>query len=67
MTNYSNEQLEAMLADLESDLVERKESFQGTAPTAVREAVCALANDLPGHGRAGVVFVFRVKSRLWRS
>lgn len=57
MTNYSDEQLEAMLADLESDLVERKESFQGTAPTGVREAVCAFANDLPGHGRAGVVFV----------
>jgi ATP-dependent DNA helicase RecG len=57
MTNYSDEQLERMLTDLESDLVERKESFQGTAPTTVREAVCAFANDLPAHGQAGVVFV----------
>ncbi len=46
-----------MLVDLESDLVERKESFGGSAPRMVREAVCAFANDLPGHGRAGVVFV----------
>jgi ATP-dependent DNA helicase RecG len=46
-----------MLADLESDLVERKESFRGDAPNAVREAVCAFANDLPDHRRAGVVFI----------
>jgi ATP-dependent DNA helicase RecG len=46
-----------MLAEVESDLTERKESFRGDAPTTVREAVCALANDLPGHQRAGVVFI----------
>lgn len=57
MTNYSDHELETMLADLESDLVERKESFSGDAPTKVREAVCAFANDLPDHRRAGVVFV----------
>src|SRR3989304_4429441 len=57
MTNYSDRELEQMLADLESDLVERKESFQGDAPTRIREAVCAFANDLANHRRAGVVFV----------
>ena len=57
MTNYTEEQLEQMLADIESDLVERKESFQGDAPTKVREAVCAFSNDLPDHRRAGVVFI----------
>jgi ATP-dependent DNA helicase RecG len=57
MTPYSDAALEAMLADLESDRVERKESFRGQAPNTVREAVCAFANDLAGHGRAGVVFV----------
>lgn len=57
MTNYSPEELEQMLTDLESDLVERKESFGGEAPRMVREAVCAFANDLPDHRRAGVVFV----------
>lgn len=54
---YTEEELEAMLADLESDSSERKESFAGDAPTKVREAVCAFANDLPAHRRAGVVFI----------
>ncbi len=46
-----------MLTDLESDLVERKESMQGDAPTKIRQAVCAFANDLPDHRRPGVIFV----------
>ena len=46
-----------MLADTESDLVERKESLAGDAPTKAREAICAFANDLPDHRQAGVVFV----------
>jgi ATP-dependent DNA helicase RecG len=54
---YDDRELERMLADLESDLVERKESFKGDAPTTVREAVCAFANDLPNHRRAGVIFI----------
>jgi ATP-dependent DNA helicase RecG len=57
MTIYSDTDLERMLTELESDLVERKESFRGDAPNAAREAVCAFANDLPGHQRAGVVFI----------
>ena len=51
------------MADLESELVERKESLR-KAPAGkdgpierIRQAVCAFANDLPGHGRQGVVFV----------
>jgi ATP-dependent DNA helicase RecG len=55
--SYGDHELEAMLVDIESDLVERKESFKGDAPTTVREAVCAFANDLPDHRRLGVVFV----------
>ncbi|NKC12612.1 MAG: transcriptional regulator [Gammaproteobacteria bacterium] len=54
---YSVTQLERLLGDLESDLVERKETFAGRAPHTVREAVCAFANDLPGHCRPGVVFI----------
>jgi ATP-dependent DNA helicase RecG len=53
----TDEQLLALLTDLESDRVERKESFGGDSPDKVRQAVCALANDLPGHGEAGVVFI----------
>ena len=54
---YSDDELAAMMADMESDLVERKESLRGDAPAKIRQAVCAFANDLPDHGRPGVVFV----------
>jgi ATP-dependent DNA helicase RecG len=57
MTTYTDDELVRMLADIESDRVERKESFRGDAPTTVREATCAFANDLPDHRRAGVVFI----------
>lgn len=54
---YTTGELELMLRDLESDSVERKEAFSRDAHNSVREAVCAFANDLPGHSRAGVVFI----------
>ena len=54
---YSDREFQAMMADLESDLVERKESLQGNAPRTIRQAVCAFANDLRDHRRPGVVFV----------
>jgi len=57
MTYYSDPDLERQLADLESDLVERKESLRGDTPTTVRQAICAIANDLPNHGKPGVVFI----------
>lgn len=57
MTAYSDQDLESMLSDIESDLAERKESFKGDAPTKTREAVCAFANDLPDRGQPGVVFI----------
>lgn len=53
---YSDEQLEALLADIESDLAERKESWKGDADTG-RQAVCAFANDLPDHRKTGVLFI----------
>lgn len=54
---YNDAELELALADIESDRVERKESLAGDAPTTVREAICAFANDLPDHRQAGIVFV----------
>ena len=56
-TRYSDAELTSMMADLESDLVERKESLRGDAPVKIRQAVCAFANDLPDHRRPGVVLV----------
>ena len=57
MSHFSDEQLGVLMAEVESDRVERKQSFQGDAPQKVREAVCALANDLAGHEKPGVVFI----------
>jgi ATP-dependent DNA helicase RecG len=57
MERYTDEQLIELLHDLESDWVERKESFSGDTPRRVREAVCAFANDIPNHNKPGVLFI----------
>lgn len=57
MQALNDEMLLAMLTELESDRVERKESFTGNVKEKVREAVCACANDLAGHGEPGVIFI----------
>lgn len=51
----TDEELLALLTDLESDRVERKASATDTEKIA--EAVCAFANDMPGHGKPGVIFI----------
>ena len=43
------------MSDMESDLVERKES--AVDGRKIRRNICAFANDLPGNGKPGVVFV----------
>lgn len=48
-------ELEGLLEDLESDRVERKQSISD--PDKIRQAICAFANDLPNHGRPGVLFI----------
>jgi len=48
-------ELLALLRDLESDRVEREASAADMEK--IRKAVCAFANDLPGHRKPGVVFV----------
>ena len=55
MHGYSDVELEKMLRDQESDLVERKRSAADRS--AIRRTITALANDLPGHGKPGVIFV----------
>lgn len=54
---FTDAELEALLSDLESDRVERKEAWAGSAPEKSRQAVCAFANDLPGHAKPGVLIV----------
>ena len=57
MHRLTDQELEALLDDLESDLVERKQSFRGDVPKKARQAVCAFANDLPNHNRLGILFI----------
>lgn len=57
MTPLTDQELEALLDDTESDRSERKEHWAGSAPDTVRQAVCAFANDLPNHQLPGVVFI----------
>lgn len=59
MTPLTDAQLLQLLTDLESDRVERKSAWSGNAPDKCRQALCAFANDLPGHGEAnpGVIFI----------
>jgi ATP-dependent DNA helicase RecG len=51
----TDEELERLLADVESDRSERKQSL--TDPDKIRQAICAFANDLPNHGAPGVLFI----------
>jgi ATP-dependent DNA helicase RecG len=53
----TDQELEMLLKDIESDAVERKESLGGDARDTIRQAICAFANDLPDHRKPGVVFV----------
>ena len=48
-------ELEQILDDIESDRVERKESISDTG--RIRQAICAFANNMPGHDTPGVVFI----------
>lgn len=45
----------ALLTDLESDRVERKESTINS--DRLSAAICAFANDMPGYGESGALFV----------
>lgn len=51
----TDSELLELLDDTESDRVERKESANDG--DRIRQAICAFANDLPDHGREGILFV----------
>ena len=55
MSRIPDDELERLLADLESDRVERKESF--SERDRIAQAICAFANDMPDHRKPGVLFV----------
>ena len=49
------DEIERLLADLESDRVERTESINNTATFC--KAICAFANDMPGHRLPGYLCI----------
>lgn len=57
MKRFTDQELEALLDDTESDRAERKETFKGDVPKKARQAVCAFSNDLPNYNDAGVLFI----------
>ncbi len=52
-----DQELERLLKKGEAFCVEFKEGLSGNASNTLREAVCAFANDLPGTGQPGILFV----------
>lgn len=57
MNPLSDEQLTALLDNIESDRIERKKAWAGDASEKARQAVCAFANDLPNYGEPGIIFI----------
>jgi ATP-dependent DNA helicase RecG len=53
----TDEELAVLAADLESDRTERKSSLASSAKDKVGQAICALANDLPGRGLPGIIMI----------
>jgi ATP-dependent DNA helicase RecG len=51
----TDDEIAALLHDLESDRVERTES--GRDGDKIGKAICAFANDLPGHAKDGVLII----------
>lgn len=51
----SDTEIVALLGEIESDRVERTESTNDTDKFS--RAVCAFANDMPGHGKPGVLLI----------
>jgi ATP-dependent DNA helicase RecG len=58
MTPLTDDELHALLQNLESDRCERKESLTNReVRERVGQAICAFANDLPGHEKPGVIVI----------
>ena len=52
---YTQDELTALVREMESDRVERKRSAADRS--GIRRNLCAFANDLPGRGTPGVIFI----------
>jgi len=57
VTKFTDLDLQRIIDGGESDRVEFKETLSKEATGAIREAICAFANDLPDRGQPGLIFV----------
>ncbi len=58
MKSFTDDELLALINDLESDRTERKSSLKkDNVREKVRQAICAFSNDLPNHNEPGVLFI----------
>jgi len=57
MTRLTDNELEKLLDEIESDRAERKETWTGDASEKGAQAICAFANDLPNYQEPGVLFI----------
>lgn len=57
MRNFTDQELEKLLVDLESDRVERKSTYNKALFDKICGVICAFANDLPNHNQPGVLFI----------
>ena len=58
----TDEELQVLLLDLESDRIERKASLSD--PDRVCQAICAFANDMPNHQLPGVISLARTTTEV---
>ncbi|MDP8242615.1 MAG: ATP-binding protein [Candidatus Hinthialibacter antarcticus] len=57
MRRLTDDELIALLDDIESDRSERKETFRGDNSDRARQTVCAFSNDFPNHNDVSVLFI----------
>lgn len=57
MVSLSDAELLRLIDHGESDRVEFKATLSGDTANAIREAICAFANDLPAYGTTGSAFI----------
>ncbi len=57
MMQLSDPAFQDLLRAPESDRLERKRDFSGSAPRSVRETICAFSNDLAGTGQPGYIII----------
>lgn len=51
----TQEEISLLIKDIESDRVERKAS--ASDGNKIRQTICAFSNDLPGHGKNGIIMI----------